>query len=249
MAGLDVSDLAKGLLPTGTWAAALLHAIARDEAAGRRPARVTEPKLDTWTRFRGRLSSADFVSLLFEDAAIIHPIPFDAAVVGSQLALGELPDTVAGSWLGSMASLALDEPSTNYIAEQARLLGLPTRKSRKDLHVIKAHQKVLELPGTGGQLAYHLVSDQKELTLQDNFLIACETWQERTMAGIVALELGAPHSSFIAPVESNALHNPEHPLRQRSYDFVVGLHPERGGKFQAEDQLALWFPTAKLLLV
>jgi hypothetical protein len=33
------------------------------------------PKLDTWTRFRGRLTSVDLVALLFEDAAVIHPCP------------------------------------------------------------------------------------------------------------------------------------------------------------------------------
>ena len=41
------------------------------------PQRLTEPKFDTWSRFRGRLTSADFVALLFEDAAVIHRVPFD----------------------------------------------------------------------------------------------------------------------------------------------------------------------------
>lgn len=249
MAGLDVSNLAIDLRPTGTWAAALLHALARDEVAGRRSPRVTESKLDTWRRFRGRLTSADFVSLLFEDAAVIHPIPFDAAAVGGAISVDQLPEATAATWLGAVAALQLTEVSAEYIAEQAKLLGLPTRVSRKELHAIKPHQKVLELPGTGGQLAYHLVTGQKDLTLQDNFVVACATWQERTMAGLVGLELGAPHSEFIAPIESDELRKPEHPLRQRSYDFVVGLHPEKGGKFQVEDQLAIWFPTAKLLLV
>ncbi len=30
-----------------------------------------------WSRFRGRLTSADLVALLFEDAAVIHRVPFD----------------------------------------------------------------------------------------------------------------------------------------------------------------------------
>jgi hypothetical protein len=48
MPGLDVASLSNELRPTGTWAAALLLALARDEAAGRRPQRLTEPRLDTW---------------------------------------------------------------------------------------------------------------------------------------------------------------------------------------------------------
>ncbi|MBK6520461.1 MAG: hypothetical protein IPG04_41640 [Polyangiaceae bacterium] len=114
---------------------------------------------------------------------------------------------------------------------------------------MKPHQKVLELPGTGGQLGHHLVSTQPDITLQDNVVIACSTWQELTLAGIVALERGAPHSELIRPVEAAELKLPDHPLRRRPFDFVVGLHPDKGGLYRAEDQLAIWFPSATLLLV
>lgn len=90
---------------------------------------------------------------------------------------------------------------------------------------------------------------QGDVTLQDNFVIACGSWQELTLAGIVALDLGAPHTDFAVKVEDGGLRQPTHALRQRSFDFVVGLHPDKGGLFQVEDQLALWFPTAKILLV
>lgn len=249
MPSFDVTRLADAQRPTGVWAASLLHALARDEAAGRRRPRLTEPKLDTWTRFRGRLSSVDFVSLLFEDAAVLHRVPFDPSAVGGTLRPERLPEAVTDGWLGAVASLPLGATGADYILEQAKLLGLPTRMARSDLHVVKPHQKVLELPGTGGQLAYHLVSGQKDLTLQDNFVVACGSWQELTLAGIVGLELSAPHSDFVTRAESADLKNAEHPLRQRSFDFVVGLHPDKGGLFRVEDQLAIWFPTAKVLLV
>ena len=249
MPSLDVSQLTDAQRPTGIWAASLLHALARDEAAGRRRPRVTEPKLDTWTRFHGRLSSVDFLSLLFEDAAVLHRVPFDPDGVGELLRLDVLPEAVADNWLKSIASLSPGLTTADYILEQARLLGLTTRMARSDLHVVKAHQKVLELPGTGGQLAHHLVSSQKDLTLQDNFSVACGSWQELTLVGIVALELGAPHSDFATRADAADLKNPEHPLRQRSFDFVVGLHPDKGGLFRVEDQLAIWFPTAKVLWV
>jgi hypothetical protein len=249
MLGLDVSGLSDAQRPLGLWAASLLHALARDEAAGRRRPRLTEPKLDTWTRFRGRLSSVDLVSLLFEDAAVLHRVPFDPEAVGVAQHPERLPEAVTDGWIKAIDSLPLNTPAADYIAGQARLLDLPTRMARSDLHIVKAHQKVLELPGTGGQLAHHLVSSQKDLTLQDNFIVACGSWQELTLAGVIALELGAPHSDFATSAESADLKTSEHALRQRSFDFVVGLHSDKGGLFRIEDQLAIWFPTAKVLLV
>jgi hypothetical protein len=249
MPSFDVADLTDTQRPSGVWAAALLHAIARDEAAGRRRPALTEPKLDTWSRFRGRLSSVDLVGILFEDAAVLHRVPFDPAAVGGPLRADRLPERTTDAWLQSIAALDLSTTGADYILEQAKLLGLPTRMARSDLHVVKAHQKVLELPGTGGQLAHHLVSSQRDLSLQDNFAVACGSWQELTLAGIVALELGAPHSDFATRVDAPDLRSAEHPLRQRAFDYVVGLHPDKGGLFRIEDQLAIWFPTAKILLV
>lgn len=249
MPELDLAALTSEQRPTGTWAAALLRALARDEAAGRRPVRLTEPHLATWTRFRGRLTATDLLALLFEDAAVLHKVPFDPAALGDVIRLPRLPAEVATQWLAALESTDLTSPSADYIGEQARLLGLPTRMARSELHVIKPHQKVLELPGTGGQLAHHIVRAQGDVTLQDNFTLACSSWQELTLAGVVALDLGAPHTDFITKLGDSDLRDASHPLRQRSFDLVVGLHPDKGGLFRVEDQLAIWFPTAKFLLV
>lgn len=249
MASLEITALSTEQRPTGAWAASLLHALARDEAAGRRPARLTEPRLATWTRFRGRLGPADLIALLFEDAAVLHKIPFDPAELGGPLALGALPDTLAEEWLRALPTLDLQAASADYILGQARLLGLPTRLARSELHMVKPHQRVLELPGTGGQLAHHIVSTQTGLTLQDNFTVACGSWEELTLAGIVGLDRGAPHTRFALKVELEQLREPEHELRKRSFDFVVGLDPEKGGLFRIEDQLAIWFSGAKVVLV
>jgi hypothetical protein len=246
---LNISELTEHQRPTGVWAASLLHALARDEAAGRRRPRLTEPKLDTWARFRGRLTSVDLVCLLFEDAAVLHRVPFDPEAVRGDLQPERLPEPVTDGWLKSVATLGLDTPGAEYVLDQARLLGLPTRMARSELHVVKQHQRVLELPGTGGQLAHHLVSSQRDLTLQENFVVACSAWQELTLAGVIGLELSAPHSDFATRAEPADFKNADHPLRQRSFDFVVGLHPDKGGLFRVQDQLAIWFPTAKVLLV
>lgn len=249
MLSLDVSSLPDNNRSTAVWAASLLHALARDEAAGRRRPRLTEPSLDTWARFRGRLGGTDLLSLLFEDAAVLHRVPFDAALIDESLKVDQLPEDLVGAWLGAIPSLPLSSAGAEYVLEQANLLGLPARMARSDLHVVKPHQRVLELPGTGGQLAHHLVSSQRELTLQDNFTVACGTWQELTLAGVVALELSAPHTDFAVRTEAGDLKSAGHPLRQRSFDFVIGLHPDKGGLFRVEDQLAIWFPAAKILLV
>ena len=248
MPDLDLAALTSHQRPTGAWAATLLRALARDEVAGRRPVRLTEPQLATWTRFRGRLTATDLVALLFEDAAVLHRVPFDPAALGDAVRLTQLPPEVAAAWLAALASTDLAAPSADYIAEQARLLGLPTRLARSELHLVKSHQKVLELPGTGGQLAHHIVRSQGDVTLQDNFTLACSSWQELTLAGVVALDLGAPHTDFVTRLADNDLRDPAHPLRQRSFDFVVGLHPDKGGLYRVEDQLAIWFPTAKFIL-
>ena len=113
--------------------------------------------------------------------------------------------------------------------------------ARSDLHVVKPHQKVLELPGTGGQLAHHLVSTQETSRSKRTSSIACGSWQELTLAGVIALDLEPPTLDFAMKVEVDDLRNTEHPLRQRTFDFVIGLHPDKGGLFRVEDQLAIWF--------
>jgi hypothetical protein len=203
----------------------------------------------TWSRFRGRLTASDFLALLFEDAAVLHAVPFDAKAVGASFDIDKISVDTAQGWLETIRSLDLKAESAAYVEEQARLLGLPTRMARSDLHMVKPHQKVLELPGTGGQLAHHLASVQRDLTLHDNFTIACSSWQELTLAGVIGLEMGAPHSDFAVRVELEDLRKNDHLLRQRTFDIVIGLHPDKGGLFRIENQLAIWFPTAKVLLV
>ena len=246
---LPVAGIQADQRPTATYAAALLHALARDEAAGRRPPRLTEPGMPTWKRFKGRLTARDLVELLLEDAAVIHRVPFDPGAIGGGIRLDSLPEHLAHSWLDAVGDLDTDASAADYISAQARLLGVPTRMARSDLHVVKPHQQVLELPGTGGQLAHHLVSSQSDISLQANFDVACGSWQELTLAGVVALDLAAPNTSFAHRVEVRDLRNPEHPLRQRRFDFVIGLHPDKGGLFRVADQLAIWFSDAKIVLV
>ena len=61
--------------------------------------------------------------------------------------------------------------------------------------------------------------------------------------------MGAAHSNFATRVELDDLLKSDHALRQRTFDLVIGLHHDKGGLFRIENQLAIWFPTAKVLLV
>ncbi len=235
---------------THAYAGALLLAIARDEAAGRRSPRLTEPGQATWQRFRGRLGSADLLRLLAEDGAVVHPVPFAPGRVGLSLdALEALDDEGVERFLAELPGTDLRGPGPEYVEAQAGRLGVPTRLARSELHQVKPHQKVLELPGTGGQLCHHLISTQTGLTLQVNCIIACGTPAELALAGIVALELGAPSCDFIVAATAEDLKHDQHPVRQQRFDFVVGLRPDKGGQLAAADQLELWFHGAKVILV
>ena len=76
--------------------------------------------------------------------------------------LERLSEATADSWIKMLESASLAGSGPEYVAEQARFLGLPTRMARSELHVVKPHQKVLELPGTGGDALDDLVAEHEE---------------------------------------------------------------------------------------
>lgn len=241
-----------------TYALATLHALAREEAAGRRPRRLLETDLATWRQFRGQLDHADLLELLLEDAAVSQPFAFDsAALLGAEASgIGKLGDARVADWISALGGLDTpntpdridsEEPPDDYIAAQARRLDVPTRLARSELHRgIKAHHSVLELPGTGGQLAHFLTRQVEEIDLQDVFTIAWDGWADRTLAGLVAVEHGLTGSAPVCAergidglVQANA-----------RFDYVIGALPERSGQDGfAPDPLQAAFPNATILLV
>jgi hypothetical protein len=143
-----------------TFAAALVAAPARDEAAGRRGLRLTEPGLAAWQRFRGRLGSADQLRLAAEDGAVQHPLPFAGAQVG--VLLDDVDDALVDGLVDGAVSKYLRAPGPEHVESQAQLLGLPTTLARAAVLRVEPHQKVLEVPGIGGQLCHHLTADGLE---------------------------------------------------------------------------------------
>jgi hypothetical protein len=218
-----------------SYASALLHAIARDEAMGRRPARLTEAGLATWQRFRGRLGSGELLQLLAEDGAVVHPLPFDPARVRAPFDLRQVDDELVDAFVAALPTLALTQPAAEYIDEQAKRLGVTPRLARSELHQVKSHQKVLELPGTGGLLSHHLVATQDALSLhQQPAPIACGTAGSERDAGRhrrarprarrdTDFVVAATAADLTRPARAGSPAPPD-----RRFDFVVGRPPRQG---------------------
>lgn len=253
MAELSMEEVPRELKATASYAVAALHALAREEARDRKPKRLLEGGLATWTQFRGRLHATHLLELLLEDAAVTQPTAF--RVPSDFPAIASLPRAVVDAWVrevsgaaGSTADgaarLELDESALDYLTTQAKRLGITTRMARSELHRVKAHHQILELPGTGAQLAHHLVSTHDDVFLQSNFVVACRDWRDVVLAGLVAVELGV---SGPAPVSLD----PDLRLARtsdRRFDYVIGLDPDKGGDFR-KAQLVEWFPSATVVLV
>ncbi len=225
--------------------ATALHALAREEQAGRRTRRLLDPGLATWQRFRGRLGPRDLAELLLEDAAVTQPQPFDAAtVLGRDDPFRGLPDSEVERWMREAASFAPASLAEELDAHAARLGLLKARPAYSELHQLQTHHRALELPGSGGRLAAHIVETQPEIFLKDVFTIACATWQERMLAGLVAVGLGVVGDVRIAMDADLALAR----RAEGGFTHVFGLRPEKGGRFAA-DQLEGWFHEATIVLV
>ena len=237
------------LKTTLDYAQAVLFAIARDEALGRRPARLTEPGLATWRRFRGRLDVADLVRLLLEDAAVAQPLPFDSGRIAAHvpdsdgsLDLRQLKADRVQELLAGLAELDLSADPVSYITEQARHLRIGWRLARSDLHRLHAHHRAIELPGTGGQLAHYLAATQEDVHLQDVFTIVVADWRELLLAGLVCADHGLqgdPPVVFDPSLETFREAPPQ-------IDYVLAADPSKQGTFE-ESVIRLRFPGARVL--
>lgn len=176
---------------------ASLRALSRAEAAGRVPARFTGAGPAVWETFRNELTVADLVLLCIQDAGVTMPIPFDPSAWWP-----DWPDwplvapspAEAERWIREALAQA-DQSRDVYLREQAAALAinLPPDEAVAALPTPARHERWLELPGTGGWLAYTLATRPgATLYFWENFAIVCGTPQEMLLAGLIAWELGAP---------------------------------------------------------
>ncbi len=246
MPDLDLKGVPADQRDAALFATAALQALAREESLQRRAVRLREPGLATWQQFRGRMDEHDLLLLLLEDAAVTQPFAFDAPAILGRAARGldRLSAARVAGWIGALqADDGAD--AADYLSAQARHLGLVTRLARTDLHRVRPHHRVLELPGTGGQLAKYLADTLPDVHLRDVFVIAWATWRDRLLAGLVAVEAGLTGSAPICDrpgIEE---------LRggDRPFDYVIGAAPEREQQPYDAATLQAWFPSATVVLV
>jgi hypothetical protein len=176
---------------------ACLRAIIRAEVEGRVPTRFTEPGRAIWRTFRNELTAADLVALAIQDAGVAMPVPFNPGQwypAWPDWAMLHQSPAKAKQWIDEALNQA-ELPQKDYLQTQASLLEieLPSTERLSRLPTPPAHETWLELPGTGGWVAYTLCTrPEANLYFWENFSIVCTTPQEMLLAGLIAWELGAP---------------------------------------------------------
>lgn len=210
---------------------ASLRAIVRAEAQGRLPARFMGAGVAVWETFRNELDAADLVALAIQDAGLTMPVPFDPRVWWSgwpDWALFQASEDT-GRWIQEALEQA-DLPRDAYLREQAAFLeiGLPADAAVTALPMPASHECWLELPGTGGWLAYALCQrPDATLYFWENFVVVCGTPRETLLAGLIAWELGAPPRTKL-PIR---LDGPDLAVTLKAgemYHAVVGLRKLHG---------------------
>jgi hypothetical protein len=211
---------------------ASLRALVRAEANARIPARFTGMGKAVWDTFRNELTAADLVALGIQDAGVTMPVPFAPGLWWPNwpdwALLGQSPAEVE-RWVAKALTQA-DQPRDAYLRQQATALGvdLPADEAVAILPTPPRHERWLELPGTGGWLAYVLSTRMDaDLYFWENFYVVCSTPQEMFLAGLIAWELGAPPRIEL-PIR---LDNPDLTVTLKAgetYHAVVGLHKFHG---------------------
>ena len=209
-----------------------LRAIVRAEADGRIPARFTSTGKDVWKTFRNELTAADLVALCIQDAGVTMPVPFDPSRWWPDwpdwALMGQSPAD-AERWINETLVEA-GQPRDGYLRQQAAALGveIPPSELLEFLPTPPRHERWLELPGTGGWVAYALSTRlEADLYFWENFVIVCGTPQEMLLAGLIAWELGAPPRTQL-PIR---LDDPDVTATLRAggtYHAIVGLRQLHG---------------------
>ena len=133
--------------------------------------------------------AANLGPVLMVDGAGLASIPVN------ECALSDNHDKVDAASSISEPLAQADQPRDTYLREQAAALGvdLPADEAVAALPTPPRHERWLELPGTGGWLAYALSTRlDADLYFWENSVIVCGTPQEMLLAGLIAWELGAP---------------------------------------------------------
>ena len=194
-----------------------LRSIARVERrGGLRSPRLTEPGHAKWHRMRRRLDWMDFVELLHEDLASAFPHPFDLSRWESSPLAGLTPKLAED--LVTEAAQPDETDSVSFLRATARALGLPLGGSFADLPRVQPHHKVLELPGSGGRIAFQQAQAHTDLALHEQFTFVADTDAERLVIGVASVELRSNKPRIISAADLRRLH-----ASGQRFDRIFGI--------------------------
>lgn len=218
------------------FASVVANALIRAEVAGRLLPRFTGSGPQLWAAFRNELTEADLLDLAVRDLAVAMPQFFALNQLWPEASGDELravSPTEAARCIAEAIAQA-DQPREAYLQAQAEALSirLPSTESLNILPCPEAHYQILELTGTGGWLAYTMASHPDAAVYYwENFTIACGTWQELLLAGLIAFELGAPARRELPiifdPTLARALDG------DVAFDWIIGIREENQSRAEA----------------
>ena len=185
------------------WTLRAIARMERDTTRTLRRPRLTEADWSSWRRIAGRAGTAEFIRLLHDDLASAFPTAFDLQRWPS--------DPVAG--LGEAeaieiaeSALAADNGDTlSFLRTAAAGLGLPASGPISSLPKVQAHQRIVELPGTAGRIAAHQVLTYSDLSFDRQFVFVADTFAERLLIGLAALELRSNPPEILVTTDLKAL--------------------------------------------
>ena len=218
------------------FASVAANALVRAEIAGRLPPRFTRSGPRLWDAFRNELTEADLLDLAVRDLAVAMPQFFALNQLWPEASGDELrtiSPTEADQYITEAIAQA-DQPTEAYLRAQAEALSirLPSTESLNILPHPEAHYQILELTGTGGWLAYTMASHPNAAVYYwENFTIACATWQELLLSGLIAFELGAPTRRELPVIRDPTLARVLE--GDVAFDLIIGIREENQSRAEA----------------
>ncbi len=186
-----------------TWTLRAIARMERDTARVLRRPRLTEPGWSTWRRIAGRSGIAEFIGLLHDDLAGAFPTAFDRARWPSDPLVGMVDSDVTAFAQDALVDDGSD--TITFLRLAAASLGLPAAGPVSSLPKVQAHQRVVELPGTAGRIAAQQVLTHSDLSFDRQFVYVADTFAERLLIGIAALELRSNPPEIIKTADLRAL--------------------------------------------